>query len=36
MDKLAAITTSLFIAANAMAVVSILRPEWIVNKVNGE
>ena len=36
MEKLAAITTSLFIAANAMAVVSLLRPEWIVNKVNGE
>ena len=35
MDKLAAVTTSLFIAANSMSIISLLKPEWIVSKLSG-
>eukprot|EP00112_Aurelia_sp_Birch-Aquarium-sp1_P012068 Seg2533.5 transcript_id=Seg2533.5/GoldUCD/mRNA.D3Y31 product="putative protein C16orf52 A" protein_id=Seg2533.5/GoldUCD/D3Y31 len=35
MDKLAAVTTSLFMGADAMAIISLLKPEWIVTNFAG-
>lgn len=36
MDKLTAVSCSLFMAANIFAIVSLAMPDWIVTDVGGE